>query len=332
MPPLLRGHSFPVLVMFWIQVRSEILPDNGFVGHIHQLGSAVAGEHDRALAVGDKDAVADVLEDHGRPCFSCHPATDIAQTNHQMTYPVDVDRADVDVEGVNQSVGRSQVGLEDRYLASFDCAPVGHRELGAFIVRHEVLEGDGSQRLAVSEQIVGGIVGLHDIATLVQKDVRVGSRLENGAMIGLRLTDSALEFFDLQLNRDASDQFVDVERFGDIVVGALFQALSHLGALVEGAQDDDGYRRSEIEVLNVVQERISIHHRHHKVEQDQVRAALLETFETFDPVLGEHDLVTRLGQGVLEQLSDVAFVVYDQNLCHLVHDPLRCAGRLDTKM
>ena len=79
-------------------------------------------------------------------------------------------------------------------------------------------------------------------------------------------------------------------------------------------QDDDGERRELRPGLELVQEHLSVHDRHHQVEQDQRRPwTSFQTFERGAPVGGFLDAVALLLEALADGPPRIAIVVDDEH-------------------
>src|SRR5207237_9288484 len=108
----------------------------------------------------------------------------------------------------------------------------------------------------------------------------------------------------------ARDQLFLFEWLDDVVLGVHLQAFDLALDGCDGAEDDDG----DVEVaLDAAAEFEAIHFRHHQVDDDQMRDALVQLAQCFGATPGGHDLIARVLEDPLEYLARHGIIVDDQN-------------------
>jgi hypothetical protein len=111
----------------------------------------------------------------------------------------------------------------------------------------------------------------------------------------------------------ASQQLVDVEGLGDVVVGAGVQGVDLRGALTAPGQDDDRGRGPATQPTDDVD---AIHVGEPQVEHDDVRQRLGGRGKRLPAVGGGHDVVRAGGQVDTQGTQDLGFVVNDEHSRH----------------
>src|SRR5579872_539061 len=114
----------------------------------------------------------------------------------------------------------------------------------------------------------------------------------------------------------ARDELAELERLGEVVVGAGGQALDLVRHLVLGAQHDD---RRFGEPADHGQQRDAVDLRHHDVEHDDVRLPVAYEREALSAVGGTADFEAFFGESDLEQRADVALVIDDGDAGGCLH-------------
>jgi len=69
---------------------------------------------------------------------------------------------------------------------------------------------------------------------------------------------------------NTGDQFARIERLGEIVVGAGFEAGNAVGVIAAGSEHDDGYLRMQ---ANAAENFAAVENRQHDVEDDDLEGA-----------------------------------------------------------
>ena len=109
---------------------------------------------------------------------------------------------------------------------------------------------------------------------------------------------------------DAGKHFLHFKRLGDIVVSAGFQAHDlGIGVALGGEHDDGGLRLG----ADGLAHRPAVHHGHHHVQQHQIGLDGPEFGKALPAVRRHGDGVALLLQIHLQQLRNVAVILYDQN-------------------
>ena len=110
---------------------------------------------------------------------------------------------------------------------------------------------------------------------------------------------------------DAGGDFVQVEGFGDVVVGSRSQALHAIGDRVAGGEEEDG--QFGVAGAQAFQRLEAVHARHLHVEDDDVRVEARRLGERVEPVLGGVRLPAFVAQGLREQVRQHCLVVDDEH-------------------
>jgi hypothetical protein len=115
---------------------------------------------------------------------------------------------------------------------------------------------------------------------------------------------------------DSGEQFARVERFGDIVVGAEFQADDAIGLLAHGGEHDDGDFRLGAQPSGEVEAGFA---GQHQVEHDKLVVAVEPGASGFLAVADGGDADALLFKEAGEQVADFAVVIDDEDVGRLVH-------------
>ena len=94
----------------------------------------------------------------------------------------------------------------------------------------------------------------------------------------------------------AQDKFLGAERFGHIVVRSQFQPLDAVFRLGLGCQEDDGNVLGAAVPAQFSQYAVSVHARHHLVQQDQFRLVPARHFQRGQAVIGRQGRMARTFQ------------------------------------
>ncbi len=122
---------------------------------------------------------------------------------------------------------------------------------------------------------------------------------------------------------DASEQFIDRERLGDVVIRAGIQSV-HLVRRVRTARDDqDRYLGPSAERLHYLD---TVELRHSQIQHHQVGAMRGGQVQRLDTVVGGDDVVAAGAERDLECAEDLWIVVCDQYL-HRPLNPRRWSRR-----
>ena len=113
-------------------------------------------------------------------------------------------------------------------------------------------------------------------------------------------------------------EYDEVDRFGQVVVGAGIEAFDQILIAIERREENDRRPFFARHALDPPGGFEAIHDRHHDVEQDQVGCVGDEAADGFLAVLGEDHLMSQLLQEDLKDVKIGAIVVNRENL-HLVH-------------
>ena len=113
---------------------------------------------------------------------------------------------------------------------------------------------------------------------------------------------------------DPGQQLLHLKGLDDVVVGPHLQAGDFVGGFAFGGEHDDG---GFVGLPNFGADGPAVHHREHDIQQHQVGAEEAVELQGFAAVLGDHGLVTFLFQVEVDELGDVALVLYDEYFpCH----------------
>ena len=155
-------------------------------------------------------------------------------------------------------------------------------------------------------QLLGGRVDLlpvHDQLVGVQVDHQLVERQPLAGVVGdLRPPQDGV---------DAGDELLHLKGLDHIVVRPHLQALDAVEHLALGRQHDDGHLAG---LPDLGADGPAVHHRQHDVQQDQVRHLLLELLDGLSAISGDADIKALLHQIHMDQIADVAVVLYDQDI------------------
>ena len=112
---------------------------------------------------------------------------------------------------------------------------------------------------------------------------------------------------------DAGDDLFEAEGLGDVVVAADGQALDLVAHVVARGEEEDGDR--DAGVAQAPGDGEAVHVGEHDVEDDEVGARGLGFVECAAAVLGGDDVEAGKTQRGGEEVSDVGFVVDDEEFC-----------------
>ena len=156
-------------------------------------------------------------------------------------------------------------------------------------------------------QLLGGRV--HPLAIHQQLvGVQVDDQLVKGQLL---LSALLLHAAAAQHRMDAGQHLLHLKGLYDIVVRPLLQARDLVLGLPLGGEHDD---RGLIPVSDLFQHRPAVHDRQHDIQQHQVGPERAEELHPLAPVLGDLGLEALFLQVEVEQLCDIAVVLYNQNL------------------
>lgn len=112
---------------------------------------------------------------------------------------------------------------------------------------------------------------------------------------------------------DGGDEFVVIDGFGEVIVGAEVHAGAEVGAVGFGGEEDEGDGLPGGFETDAAEEFVSVHFGHHDIAEDELRGLLAEGFEGV-PAVGN---AAGLEAFELEQADEVAahfgFVLDDQD-------------------
>ena len=155
-------------------------------------------------------------------------------------------------------------------------------------------------------QLLGGRVDLlpvHDQLVGVQVDHQLVERQPLAGVVGdLRPPQDGV---------DAGDELLHLKGLDHVVVRPHLQALDAVEHLTLGRQHDDGYLAG---LPDLGADGPAVHHRQHDVQQDQVRHLLLEFLDGLSAVSGDADVKALLHQVHMDQVTDIAVVLHDQDV------------------
>ena len=109
---------------------------------------------------------------------------------------------------------------------------------------------------------------------------------------------------------DARGEFIGMERFGDVVVGAQVEALRLVGGRALRGEQDDRDRSSLAELAHDLD---AIEVGHDDVEQDDVRSDLLGLLERLLATVRGDDAEALLGEDDRHEFGDPGLVVRDED-------------------
>ena len=118
---------------------------------------------------------------------------------------------------------------------------------------------------------------------------------------------------DLDERADARAQLVLVDRLVEEVVGAALQSLDLVVGAGQGGEHEDGDGAAARLVLDARAGLVTVHDRHHHVEDDDRRVGPRIELQRLPAVAGDDDLVPPLPEVLFEQLKVLLVVVDGQN-------------------
>ena len=116
-----------------------------------------------------------------------------------------------------------------------------------------------------------------------------------------------------------------MEGFGQIVVGAHFQADDAVGVLAHRGQHDDRHRRIRADTAAQAQ---PVFAGEHEVEHDKTDAGVLQRLHHRSAVARDRDPVAVLGQEFRQQGADFLVVVDDEQMWNGSHTAVSAAGAM----
>ena len=160
---------------------------------------------------------------------------------------------------------------------------------------------------------------------MVQQLQLLGGRIDllpvHDQLVGVQIDDQLVEHQPLagvvgdlrpaQDGIDAGDELLHLKGLHHVVVRPHLQSLDPVEHLALGGQHDDGHLAG---LPDFGAHRPAVHHRQHDVQQDQIRHLLLKLLNGLSAVSGDADIKALLHQIHLNQVTDVAVVLYDQNV------------------
>ena len=111
--------------------------------------------------------------------------------------------------------------------------------------------------------------------------------------------------------QQARSEFLDEERFRQVVVGAEFQPGEAVAEL--GARRQQDNRRRDVLAAQRLEHRQTVATRQHDVEHDQVVPALFDQLEAAMAVLAVLDDETTLPQAGAHEFRDLLLVLHEEN-------------------
>ena len=119
---------------------------------------------------------------------------------------------------------------------------------------------------------------------------------------------------------DAGRDLLGVKGLDDVVIRAQFKAKHLVIGLTLCGQHNDG---GVVLAADFAAGLPAVHHRHHNVQQHQIRVQLVKLRQRRRAVVNHRHIVAFLYQIQAEQFADIFIVIDDQNLlvCHLVFPP-----------
>ena len=156
----------------------------------------------------------------------------------------------------------------------------------------------GQQFELLAGQREGFSVDGRHVALAVDGDAR--SRIGGAFSVGVYALENGLHA--------AYEQF-HLDGLGQVVVGPDAESRELLLLLAQGREEHDHRVAQQGVFADGAAGLRTVHHRHHHVEQDQVRAALEGDLERFGAVFGRKDLVAFADEVVSHEFEDVDLVV-----------------------
>ena len=115
-----------------------------------------------------------------------------------------------------------------------------------------------------------------------------------------------------QHGMNAGQQFARIEGFGQVVVGADFEADDAVNVFALGGQHDDGC--TVIGSAQSPADGQAVFARHHQIQHDQVHGVAQHDAVQRLAVFGKDDVKALLGQIAAQQVADTGIVVKNQDL------------------
>ncbi len=121
---------------------------------------------------------------------------------------------------------------------------------------------------------------------------------------------------------DTSGEFLHAKRLGNIIIRAEFETKDFIGFIQFGGEEDDG----RFTVLAVgFDEVVPAHLRHHDIEQDKVGLFAAGSVKGFPPIGGDDDAKAFCLKIVAHEVTDVGFVIGDEDGFHEPMIAERCS-------
>ena len=139
----------------------------------------------------------------------------------------------------------------------------------------------------------------------------VGVQVNRELIKGQPLTGVVGNLRSPQYGIDPGNQLLHFKGLYNIVVSSHLQALNTVKNLTLGSQHDDRHLAG---LPDFRCDRPAIHDRQHNVQQNQIRNFLLELFNRFPAIAGDADVESLLHQIHLNQIRDIAIILYHQNI------------------
>jgi hypothetical protein len=137
--------------------------------------------------------------------------------------------------------------------------------------------------------------------------------LEDG-LVALLFLEAGLEVDDAAADLDAGAEFIDVEAFGDVIVGAGFEGGDDVDGFVAGGEEDDVVGVGGIFLAEAAAEFDAVEAGHYPIEYDELGGVFsLENFPSCFAVFGANYAMPPLEEQVGEQTSAVGIVIGDQD-------------------
>ena len=121
-----------------------------------------------------------------------------------------------------------------------------------------------------------------------------------------------LQVVQLDMMLDARQQFLALDRLGDVVDGTEPEAFDFVGGIVQRRHEDHRQGRGARVALEPAADFETVHLRHRHVEQDQVGHRQFHFFERLRAAAGQHQVETLFGEKVGDQAQVLRLVVDDQ--------------------
>ena len=120
-----------------------------------------------------------------------------------------------------------------------------------------------------------------------------------------------LQALDIEVVAHASENFVNLKRFGDVVHPTHFKSVNFIGGIVEGTDKNHRNIASVGRCFQPPTHFVAIHFRHSNIEQNQVGGNDFHRLQRPATVGGLADFITVIAQHLREQAQVIGRIVHD---------------------